>query len=193
MKWVSKKNPDIPESEREFLWRNSTCGYEKHIFDVARRKQSQRYVMTACRLLKGALTEFNLNSTNQLGNIVNSYHLKNVCLYCILFLTIPRNKNTLSGVKEALGYFVKYLEISIETGYLPHFFHGNPYLHVMFPGSPFEEEVEGYNLFASKDPETLRQARCSFPQFLQSLSGLHTEECLLTSNKIKLYRDLCHV
>jgi hypothetical protein len=193
MKWVSKKNPDIPESEKEFLWRNSTCGYEKHIFDVARRNQSRRYVMTACRLLKGALNKSKLYFTSQLGCIVNSYHLKNVCLYCILFLTILSEKNTLSGVKEALGYFVKYLEISIETGYLPHFFHGNKYLHVMFPGSPFEEEVESYNLFASKDPETLRQARYSLSRFLRSLSGLYMEEWRLNPEKIELYRDLCRV
>jgi hypothetical protein len=149
--------------------------------------------MTACRLLKGALSKPQHYSTKQLGSIVNSYHLKNICLYCILFLTILRKKNTLSGVKEALGYFVKYLELSIKTGYLPHFFHGNKYLHVMFPGSPFEEEVEDYNLFASKDPETLRQARCSFPQFLQSLRGLYMGECQLNPEKIELYRNLCRV
>jgi hypothetical protein len=193
MKWVSKKNPDIPESEKEFLWRNSTCGYEKHILDVARRNQSQRYVMTACRLLKGALCGFKSTSIDQLGSVVKSYHLKNICFYCILFLTIPSKEKTLSGVTEALGYFVKYLKLSIEEGYLPHFFHGNPYLHTMFPGSPFEEEVEGYNLFASKDPETLRQARYSLPRFLQSLNGLYREERLLDPDKVNLYRDLCRV
>ncbi|XP_056004830.1 uncharacterized protein LOC125659948 isoform X3 [Ostrea edulis] len=190
MKWVNKVNPNIPESEREFLWRNSTCGYEKHILDVARRNQSQRYVMTACRLLKGALREFQPNSTNQLGSVMKSYHLKNICFYCILFLTIPSRENTLSGVKEALGYFVKYLELSIEEGCLLHFFYGNPYIHIMFPGSPFENELETYNLFASKDPETMRQARYSLPRFLQPLSGLYMEERMLDSEKIRLYRDL---
>ncbi|XP_056004836.1 uncharacterized protein LOC125659950 isoform X1 [Ostrea edulis] len=190
MKWVNKVNPNIPESERKFLWRNSTCGYEKHILDVARRNRSQRYVMTACRLLKGALREFQPNSTNQLGSVVNSYHLKNICFYCILFLTIPSKENTLSGVKEALGYFVKYLELSIQEGYLPHFFYGNPYIDIMFPGSPFEKEVETYNLFASKDPKTMRQTLYSLPRFLQPLSGLYMKEWMLDSDKIRLYKDL---
>ncbi|XP_056004829.1 uncharacterized protein LOC125659948 isoform X1 [Ostrea edulis] len=190
MKYVNKGKSDIPESEREFFWRNSTCGYEKHILDVARRNQSQRYVMTACRLLKGALLEFQPNSTNQLGSVVNSYHLKNICFYCILFLTIPSKENTLSGVKEALGYFVKYLELSIEEGYLPHFFYGNPYINIMFLGSPFEKEVEAYNLFASKDPETMHQARYSLSRFLQPLSGLYMKEWMLDSDKIRVYRDL---
>lgn len=190
MKWVNKKNPAICDDEKVMLWRESTCGYEKHIFDIARRSQSQMYVMTACRLLKGALSKFPSDSTEQLASVLKSYHLKHITLYCILFLTIPREENKLSSVREALGYFVKYLKLSLNAGNLPHFFYGNPYLGLMLPGSPFEGEKTKYNILATKDPETLRQARYSLSRFLQTLDGLYYEDLLLDREKIKLFEDL---
>lgn len=189
MKWVNKKNPAIRDVEKDILWRESTCGYEKHIFDTARRSQSQRYVMTACRLLKGALSKFPSDSTEQLGSVLKSYHLKHITLYCILFLTIPR-ENKLSSVREALGYFVKYLKLSLNAENLPHFFYGNPWFGLVLPGSPFEREKVKYNLLATKDPETLRQARYSLSRFLQTLEGLYYEDLWLDSEKIKLFEDL---
>ncbi|XP_061194751.1 uncharacterized protein LOC133202905 [Saccostrea echinata] len=193
MKWVNESTNAIPldpMQSRDVLWRNSTCGYEKHILDVARRNQSQRYILTACRLFKGALHQFRLNSRgiSQLDSVVKSYHLKNICLYCILFLTIASKENKLSGVKEALGYFIKYLHLSIDAELLPHFFYGNPYVKLMFPWSSFEEET--YNLFSFKDPQTLRQARLNFPKFLQTLKGLYYEEWMLDSDKVNLFEDL---
>ncbi|XP_034327323.2 uncharacterized protein [Magallana gigas] len=190
MKWVNKKNPAIGDDEKDMLWRESTCGYEKHIFDIARRSQSQRYVMTACRLLKGALSKFPSDSTEQLGSVLKSYHLKHITLYCILFLTIPREENKLSSVREALGYFVNYLELSLNVKNLPHFFYGNPWLGLMLPGSPFEREKVKYNLLATTDPETLRQARCSLSRFLQTLEGLYYKDWLLDNDKINRFRDL---
>lgn len=190
MKWVNKKNPAMSEDDKDMLWRESTCGYEKHIFDIARRNQSQRYVMTACRLLKGALNEFPSDSTEQLASVLKSYHLKHITLYCILFLTIPREENKLSSVKEALGYFVKYLELSLNARYLPHFFYGNPYLGLMLPGSPFEGEKTKYNMLATKNPETLLQARYSLSRFLQPLVGLYCEDYFLKNEKIRLFQDL---
>lgn len=190
MKWVGENNQFIPANNKDILWRKSTCGYEKHSLDVARRNQSQRYILTACRLLKGALHNFNRNSLgkSQLESVVKSYHLKNICLYCILFLTIRSKEKKLSGVKEALGYFIKYLRLSIDAEVLPHFFYGNPYIDLMFPWTSFEEET--YNLFSFKDPQTLRQARLILPKFLQTLSGLYYEEWKLDSDKIMLFEDL---
>lgn len=190
MKWVNKKNRAIRGVEKDVLWRESTCGYEKHIFDTARRSQSQRYVMTACRLLKGALSKFPSDSTEQLGSVLKSYHLKHITLYCILFLTIPREENKLSSVREALGYFVKYLKLSLNAENLPHFFYGNPWLGLMLPGSPFEREEAKYNLLATKDTETLHQARYSLSRFLQTLEGLYYKDWLLDNEKIKPFEDL---
>ncbi|XP_062597025.1 uncharacterized protein LOC134258466 isoform X2 [Saccostrea cucullata] len=190
MKWVSESNQFISSNNRYILWRNSTCGYEKHILDVARRNLSQRYILTACRLLKGALRNFNRNSLgeSQIDSVVKSYHLKNICLYCILFLTIPSKEKQLSGVKEALGYFIRYLQLSLNAEFLPHFFCGNPYIELMFPWSSFEEET--YNLFSFKDPQTLRQARLNFPKFLKTIKGLYYDEWMLDSEKVKLFEDL---
>lgn len=145
--------------------------------------------MTACRLLKGALSKFPSDSTEQLGSVLKSYHLKHITLYCILFLTIPR-ENKLSSVREALGYFVKYLKLSLNAENLPHFFYGNPWFGLVLPGSPFEREKVKYNLLATKDPETLRQARYSLSRFLQTLEGLYYEDLWLDSEKIKLFEDL---
>ncbi|XP_061194199.1 uncharacterized protein LOC133202397 [Saccostrea echinata] len=193
MKWINESNDSIPLDplqSREVLWRISTCGYEKHILDVARRNQSQRYILTACRLLKGALYNFNRKSRgdSQLDSVIKSYHLKNICLYCILFLTIPSKENKLSGVREALGYFIKYLQLSLKAEFLPHFFYGNPHIVLMFPESSFEKKK--YDLFSFKDPETLRQARLILPKFLQTLRGLYYEGCMLDFDKVKLFEDM---
>lgn len=192
MKWVNKKNPAISVDDKDMLWRESTCGYEKHILDVARRNQSQKYVMTACRLLKGALRKFPPDSKEQLGSVLKSYHLKNITLYCFLFLTIPSKNNQLSSVREALGYFVEYLKMSVNEGCLPHFFYGNPHISLMLPYSPFEQENTRYNIFAGKDRETLRQARYSLPRLLETLDGLYDKRWLLDQEKIMLFKDLLH-
>lgn len=57
MKWVNKHNPTILREDGNLIWRISACGYEKYMFDIAQRNSSQLYVMTACRLIKGALRE----------------------------------------------------------------------------------------------------------------------------------------
>ena len=189
MKWVNKKNPAISVDDKDMLWRESTCGYEKHILDVARRNQSQKYVMTACRLLKGALKKF---PSQQLGSVLKSYHLKNITLYCFLFLTIPSKNNQLSSVREALGYFVEYLKMSVNEGCLPHFFYGNPHISLMLPYSPFEQENTRYNIFAGKNQETLCQARYSLSRLLETLDELYDKRWMLDQEKIMLFKDLLH-
>lgn len=75
MKWVNKHNPTILREDGNLIWRNSTCGYEKYMFDMAQRNSSQLYVMTACRLIKGVLRKLASDSNNQLGSVLKSYHL----------------------------------------------------------------------------------------------------------------------
>lgn len=189
MKWINKKNHHIPQENGDLIWRNSTCGYEKCIFDIAQKNPSQRYVMTACRLLKWALRKV-ANGNNQLGSVIKSYHLKNLCLYCILFLTIPSEQNRLSGVTEAMGYFIEFIRISLETKYLPYFFFGNPYLHDMIPGCTFGTERATYNMFAKNSAKTFIHARLAFRDFKQILHGLYLEREQLDNKKIKLFADL---
>lgn len=38
MKWVNKHNPTIEDGN--LIWRNSTCGYEKYMFDMAQRNST---------------------------------------------------------------------------------------------------------------------------------------------------------
>ncbi|XP_071176437.1 uncharacterized protein [Mytilus edulis] len=52
MKWERRLHESELTIDRVFIWRESTCGYEKLISDVGRRNPSQRYLMTACRIVK---------------------------------------------------------------------------------------------------------------------------------------------
>uniref|UniRef100_K1Q6X2 Uncharacterized protein n=1 Tax=Magallana gigas TaxID=29159 RepID=K1Q6X2_MAGGI len=55
---------------------------------------------------------------NQAANLLSSYHLKTVAMYCILLLTVPTKLTSpgyrLSGVREALGYFLSFLKSALE-------------------------------------------------------------------------------
>ena len=184
MKWqnVNKKNPDIHEDNYKLCFSNSTSGYEKQVFDVARRNSSQRYILTACRVLKTYLK--NTRSPNQLSSLISSYHIKNACMYCILLLTVPSDNNTLIGVKQALGYMVYFLKQAIEKKYLPHFFHGNPWVLVMFPEFPTSGESTPYNLLETTNSETHTQGGVGFKQALRELHGLYDEQCDLDGEYI---------
>lgn len=187
LKWVNKRNDHIPKENGDLIWRSSTCGYEKCIFDIAQKNPSQLYVMTACRLLKWALQN---DANNQLGSVIGSYHLKNLCMYCILFLTIPSEQNRLSGVTEAMGYFIEFIRISLEAKYLPYFFFGNPYLHDMIPGCTFGTERATYNMFAKNSATTLIHARLGFMKLTRKLHGLYMKRGQLDKKKIKLFAGL---
>lgn len=187
LKWVNKRNDHIPKENGDLIWRSSTCGYEKCIFDIAQKNPSQLYVMTACRLLKWALQNV---ANNQLGSVIGSYHLKNLCMYCILFLTIPSEQNRLSGVTEAMGYFIEFIRISLEAKYLPYFFFGNPYLHDMIPGCTFGTERATYNMFAKNSATTLIHARLGFMKLTRKLHGLYMKRGQLDKKKIKLFAGL---
>ncbi|KAK3095482.1 hypothetical protein FSP39_015191 [Pinctada imbricata] len=192
MKWINKKNTNIKEADKSLLWRNSSSGYEKHVLDVARRNPSQRYILTACRILKAYIAnEKAYGSYNdQLVAIVKSYYLKMLCFYCIVFLTVPNSVNRLSGVKEALGYMIVFLEKSLNAEYLPHFFHGNPWLSVILPGCYFEEESEKYNSFSEASGSTIQQARLSIKRLKERLQGLFLSEQYLDQEKIKMFTDI---
>ena len=191
MKWANEINDKVSFEEKDgnFVWCRSTCGYEKYIFDIAQGNVSQQYIMTACRLLKGMLRVYAAKHQS-LTNVVNSYHLKNICFYCILFLTIPSEENRLSNVKRAMGYFVKFLQLSLWAENLPHFFFGNPYLGRMFPWDPFKGEENTYNMFTSSSPEMLKQAKLSFLHLRIQVVKLFDEERMLDTKKIKLFADL---
>ena len=88
----------------KIIWRFCTSGYEKHIMDVAQIKPSQRYILNACRIVKAYVKSPSLKTT-QFGHLMKSYYLKTIAMYCILYVTVINGKQ-LSGVREALGYFI---------------------------------------------------------------------------------------
>lgn len=103
IKWLKEGDLNISSEDGDLIWRNSSCGYEKCIFDIAQKNPDQLYIMTACILLKGSLRQFEPESTDKLRNVLQSYHLKTLCLFCILFLSILEQESTISSVTEALG------------------------------------------------------------------------------------------
>lgn len=193
MKWINGKfnNSQYQNVETRSIWRESTCGYEKHIFDVSRRNVSQRYLLTACRVLKSYLRFLESDSpSNQLLKVVTTYRLKNLCIHGILLLTIPSSERKLSGVKEALGYMIAFLQMSLERQYLPHFFYGNMYLLQMFPESLQILESEKLDLFSDVVRDTLVQATKSLPQLHRDLNGLYIDKNMLSPTVLGQYSDL---
>ena len=128
-------------SDPKIIWRFCTSGYEKHIMDVAQTIQSQRYIMTACRIVKAYVKSPPVKLT-QFGHLMKSYFLKNIAMYCILYVTVINGKE-LSGVREALGYFLDFLDVSLQETHLPHFFYCNEWIKYMFPDYKL---VEGYKV-----------------------------------------------
>lgn len=193
MKWINGKiiNSQYQNVETQAIWRESTCGYEKHIFDVSRRNVSQRYLMTACRVLKSYLRYLEPYSpSNQLLKVITTYRLKNLCIHGILLLTIPSSEKKLSGVKEALGYMIAFLQMSLERQYLPHFYYGNIYLLQMFPDSLQILESEKLDLFSDVVRDTLIQASKSLPQLLKDLNGLYIDKNMLSPTVLRQYSEL---
>lgn len=104
MKWAHRSTEASSTIGSDCLWRECTSGYEKHILDVCRQNNKKSFLMTACRLLKSYVA--NQHKTNQIRSVAASQHLKTICFYCVTFLTTPSDHISLSGLKDALGYFL---------------------------------------------------------------------------------------
>ncbi|XP_076109221.1 uncharacterized protein LOC143078146 [Mytilus galloprovincialis] len=192
MKWAHRLLESELTIDRVYIWRESTCGYEKLISDVGRRNPSQRYVMTACRIVKSYVTgiKSNRRETNQLHCVAVSYFLKNIYFHCIALLTVPRKAKSLSGVKEALGYFLQFFELCIKSRNLPHFFYGNPWVHVMIPNCTFGSNKPEKNLYGRICKNTFTNAERAFRIMLQDLKGLYTEFDSLDPDRVGPFKEL---
>lgn len=190
MKWAHRSTEASSKFDSDCLWRECTSGYEKHILDVCRQNNSKRFLMTACRLLKSYVA--NQHKTNQIRSVAASQHLKTICFYCVTFLTPSSDHNSLSGLKDALGYFLFFLGLCIESKNLPHYFFGNRWLCTHFPDSSFGHGQKQKNLYSSIKLETFRQASLSYKTMLDDLKGLYTEFNLLDSHPIEQFKEhLC--
>lgn len=186
MKWAHKGIYYSAEGSTDQLWREDTSGLEKHVIDVAvqREEPSQRYLLTACRILKAYVA--NLPGHNQLHVVMASQYLKTLCLHSIVMLTVPGDQNCLSGVYDALGYLLYFLELCITNKNLPHFFYGNPGLVLIFPHAKYENEKT--NLYQGISDETFRQA--NLYEVKENLRGLFEEFYNLDTNRVARFRDL---
>ncbi|OWF48377.1 uncharacterized protein LOC110453174 [Mizuhopecten yessoensis] len=184
MKWIHKGRYADDYSEPNLLWRESSCGYEKHIIDVSRRNKSDVYILTACRILKAYLD--GLGNSSQLCSLLSSYHIKNIAIHCILL------QLRVSGVKEALGYLIAFLEIGLEMKFLPHYFYGNPYISNMFPKLSENANQRRLNLFRKIPHDHFAQAILSMRRMKADLHDLFTESSHLGNHRsIDSFRNLC--
>ncbi|KAK3604421.1 hypothetical protein CHS0354_008748 [Potamilus streckersoni] len=126
--------------------------------------------MTACRIVKTFMSkEKDKRLAEQLplpiSTFLRSFYMKNITFYCMLFT------KSVTGVYQALGYFLGFLKISLEEESLPEFFHGNYLLQNDFP---FCAEGGQVNLFENVSRDTLINARRSFgtccPSYLKCLT-----------------------
>lgn len=174
MKWVNKENRNIDETDKNFIWRSCSSSYERFMFDLCVVSEERCYIRTACRVMK-TLVKGLRERPNQAAVLLSSYHLKTVAMYCILLLTVPTKLTSpgyrLSGVREALGYFLSFLKSALEKECLPDFFLGNEHLDKIFPGSYFSNIRIKYNLFVKENPELVEAAKFGFPELESFLAG----------------------
>ena len=109
--------------------------------------------------------------------MLTSYHLKTVAMYCIMLLTVPPIAPPgfhLGGVREALGYFLRFLKVILQKETLPEFFLGNEYLGKIFPDSYFANVHRKYNLFDKENPRQVEAAKHCFGAMESLLDGCYT-------------------
>ncbi|XP_062568609.1 uncharacterized protein LOC134230772 [Saccostrea cucullata] len=191
MKWINKENADICEKDKELRWRNCSSAYEKFMFDLCFMNRERRYIMASCRIMK-ALVKRLKERQNQAAVLLTSYHLKTIAMYCILLLTIPTvivpSGFHIAGVREALGYFLTFINLSFEKKCLPDFFLGNENLGKIFPDSHFTKIRVKYNLFEKENTRLVEAAKYGFPEMQKVLYGCY-EDNNLNARVISYFRD----
>ncbi|XP_060064521.1 uncharacterized protein LOC132544886 [Ylistrum balloti] len=186
MKWVHKGRYVDDYPDPNLLWKESVCGFEKHIIDVSCKNESYLYILTACRIMKAYIN--GLDKSSQLFCLVSSYHLKNIAIHSILL------QLEVSGVREALSYFLTFLEISIEQEFLPHHFYDNPNICRMFPNFQSEDNRKRVNLFRDIHHHHFTRAKLSLKEMQADLRELFTGSCYPGNQQIiDSFRDLCSV
>ena len=174
MKWVNKRNTNINEEYKNFIWRSCSSSYERFMFDLCDGNEERSYIRTACLVMKALVLQLRKRS-NQAAVLLSSYHLKTIAMYCILLLTVPSeltsHSSRLNGVRKALGYFLTFLELVLEKECLPDFPLGNEYLDKIFPGSYFSNIHIKYNLFDKEDPTEVQSAKYGLPEMKNKLVG----------------------
>ena len=165
MKLVNKRNTNIHEDDKNFIWRSCSSSYERFMFDLCDGNEERSYIRTSCRVMKALVLQLRTRP-NQAAVLLSSYHLKTIAMYCILLLTAPLN-----GVREALGCFLAFLELVLEKECLPDFFLGNEYLDKILPGSYFSNIHIKYNLFDKEDPAIVQAAKYGFQEMITIFTG----------------------
>ncbi|XP_076072058.1 uncharacterized protein LOC143043764 [Mytilus galloprovincialis] len=191
MKWKNSPTP----SENQYIWRKCSSGYEGFIFGQEQLDSSQLYMMTACRIVKSWIhgRKYELKS---LRSVLESYHLKTACLHLMCMLKVDQTNTgntTIHGVRQALGYFIYFLNLCIRYNWLPHFFYGNPNLHKLFPQCTFGQERIMKNLYANIHSCAMYIAINEYGKVVHDLRGSFATECELDKDMLKKIHKLLNV
>lgn len=174
LKYDNRNNPRIKTSDKSVVWRKDTSSYERLMADLCKATPERQYIMTANRILKSAVKEL-ATQQNPLGQMINSYHLKTIAYHCVANLTMLDGQDKkISGVKDALGHQITFLNECIRNRFLPDFFLGNKDLEKIFPGSQLTENHRQLNLFWKTNPRQLLAAVYGIPSLTDILNGCFT-------------------
>jgi len=156
-----------PDSQT--TWRISLSHFEMQVFEDF---QNQNDVMAlrliaACRILKSVKGSSWSGHYSQFNSIMKSYHLKNILLYSLLYITVARK--TVSSISEALGYLVAMTKMALSEGNLPQCFTDKFALAKFYPNERYHQAEAMDNLLAEKSEDSLRQANLDLERVLIKL------------------------
>ncbi|KAL4220397.1 Mitochondrial fission 1 protein [Mactra antiquata] len=170
-KWKEEESAKaLHFADQEKNWLLNSVAYERFIFDVARNVTKQQYIFTALRILKTYLTKVKEDHIDrkspppQICTVLQSYHLKQITCYLILYTCYKYKHITIDGTQKALTYLVCLLEKCLELEKLPHFFYSNPSIVQMFddyPAAPCNDQTYRYDMlmFVVSKKEALESLR----------------------------------
>jgi hypothetical protein len=155
-KWKEEESPNsLQMANQSRLWHMNSAGYERHIFDVARTINVQRYILTALRILKTYFRKVRSASLEEnkappiLVTVIKSYHLKHLALYLIQYSCLYSFVVIIDCTQRALGCLLTLLKGALLGKHLPHFFYSNSNIRKMLLGFPlsYNPNILKFDLF----------------------------------------------
>ncbi|KAL4239007.1 hypothetical protein ACF0H5_003711 [Mactra antiquata] len=175
-KWKEEEARGVFEvADQDRVWLINSVAYERHIFDVARSSEKQRYILTALRIVK---TYFNKtkkkNPPPPITTILKSYHLKQIACYLIMYTCHIHPSIRIDSAHKAMPHFLKLLEVCLEKKRLPHFFYSNTKIGAMFNNYLTQGGRElRYDMFRKMPRDALQQAFLSYQNHLCPDLGIY--------------------
>ncbi|KAL4219034.1 hypothetical protein ACF0H5_021617 [Mactra antiquata] len=155
-------------ADQDRVWLINSVAYERHMFDVARLSEKQRYILTALRIVKTYFKKTKKrNPPPPITTILKSYHLKQIACYAILYTCHIHRSFRIDSAHKAIIYFLRLLEVCLEKKRLPHFFYSNTKIGAMFNNYvPQGSRMLRYDMFRQIPNDALQQVLYSYKNHL---------------------------